>query len=378
MCSSSSAADARTIGVAVDAARRPVAPVAEGGPQAFAARRHEAPDLVERASRRAGSSATVSSRQAAGTRRARRRRASRRRRGRRRGRWRSLRPVSQGVGAGSGADYHLARLMELRRFRTLAVATAVTTVVLFAWAAWCAARGSGLGCATWPTCFPGQLFPGRHDPFPDRVLPPVPRVRVLDPRRRHGVLRLARLPSRERRSLWPALAAVPLVLGQAVLGGIVVKTELNPWWVTAHFAVALAFVADVTFVAATASCSAAAARGRRSARGPGLRAARAVHDGRHGALLLVGTLRAGEGRRPGLHGLAADGREARPGARGRRHRDVRCTGCSPPWSSCSCSTAGAGPHDDRALADPRAALHRRRWRCSWPRSSWAPRRSGRG
>ena len=50
------------------------------------------------------------------------------------------------------------------------------------------------------------------------------------------------------------MAAFPLVIGQAVLGGIVVHTDLNPWWVTAHFAVALAFVADVIFVAANAFC----------------------------------------------------------------------------------------------------------------------------
>ena len=40
------------------------------------------------------------------------------------------------------------------------------------------------------------------------------------------------------------------MLGQAVLGGIVVATDLNPWWVTAHFVVALALIADVTYLAA--------------------------------------------------------------------------------------------------------------------------------
>ena len=54
--------------------------------------------------------------------------------------------------------------------------------------------------------------------------------------------------------MWPATAAIPLVFGQAVLGGIVVHTELNPWWVTAHFAVALAFVADVIYVATDSFC----------------------------------------------------------------------------------------------------------------------------
>jgi len=51
------------------------------------------------------------------------------------------------------------------------------------------------------------------------------------------------------RIVWSALVSVPLVFGQALLGGIVVATELNPWWVTAHFAVALALVADVMYLA---------------------------------------------------------------------------------------------------------------------------------
>ena len=45
-------------------------------------------------------------------------------------------------------------------------------------------------------------------------------------------------------------ARVPAGAGQAVLGGIVVATELNPWWVTAHFIAALVLIADVTYLAA--------------------------------------------------------------------------------------------------------------------------------
>ena len=92
--------------------------------------------------------------------------------------------------------------------------------------------------------------------------------------------------------MWPATAAIPLVFGQAVLGGIVVHTELNPWWVTAHFAVALAFVADVIYVAADSFCvvrlperSERADRGRRQ-RSPRLTL---ITTGATGALLLVGT-----------------------------------------------------------------------------------------
>ena len=54
---------------------------------------------------------------------------------------------------------------------------------------------------------------------------------------------------------WPAVAAFPLMIAQAVLGGIVVKTDLDPWWVTAHFAAALALVADVVYLAANSFCT---------------------------------------------------------------------------------------------------------------------------
>ena len=50
----------------------------------------------------------------------------------------------------------------------------------------------------------------------------------------------------------PALAAFPLVVAQAVLGGVVVLTENDPWWVTAHFVTALALIADVVVVAVLA------------------------------------------------------------------------------------------------------------------------------
>jgi cytochrome c oxidase assembly protein subunit 15 len=51
---------------------------------------------------------------------------------------------------------------------------------------------------------------------------------------------------------WPAVLAFPLVMAQAGLGAVVVATELDAAWVTAHFVVALLLIADVTYVAASA------------------------------------------------------------------------------------------------------------------------------
>jgi protoheme IX farnesyltransferase len=53
----------------------------------------------------------------------------------------------------------------------------------------------------------------------------------------------------ERSIVQPAFIAIPLVLAQAVVGGLVVHRELDPYWVTGHFVLALAFVADVVFLA---------------------------------------------------------------------------------------------------------------------------------
>jgi protoheme IX farnesyltransferase len=139
----------------------------------------------------------------------------------------------------------------MNRFQKLAATTASATVALFAVGGLVRGTGSGLGCSTWPNCEPGRLFPsgGVHSliEFSHRFLVFV--VTVLVVATAASAWRRYRT---ERSIVWPALAAIPLVLGQAVLGGVVVRTELNPWWVTAHFAVALAFVADVIVVAVNA------------------------------------------------------------------------------------------------------------------------------
>ena len=138
-------------------------------------------------------------------------------------------------------------MSRLTRFQKLTLATAATTIVLFAVGGLVRGSGSGLGCSTWPQCYPGRLFPAGtiHSliEFSHRFLVLITSVLV-------GVT--AYFAWRDYRSIGnifgPAVAAIPLVIGQAVLGGIVVRTDLNEWWVTVHFAVALAFVADVVYL----------------------------------------------------------------------------------------------------------------------------------
>jgi protoheme IX farnesyltransferase len=182
-----------------------------------------------------------------------------------------------------------ARPDRMNRFQKLALSTAAATIVLFAVGGLVRGTGSGLGCSTWPQCTPGQLFPSGtiHSliEFSHRFMVFV--VTVL-------VVATAVVAWRQHRHIpwifWPALAAIPLVIGQAVLGGVVVHSDLNPWWVTAHFAVALAFVADVILVAAD-TISVAKPGGETSISGDDRSFARLtlIAAAATAALLLVGT-----------------------------------------------------------------------------------------
>jgi protoheme IX farnesyltransferase len=134
------------------------------------------------------------------------------------------------------------------RFRSLALVTAITTIVLFAIGGLVRGTGSGLGCSTWPACEPGHLFPSGtiHSliEFSHRAMAFL--VTVLTALTGAAAIKVVR----ERpRLLWPAVLAFPLVLAQAGVGAVVVATELDPWWVTVHFVAALLLIADVTYVA---------------------------------------------------------------------------------------------------------------------------------
>ncbi|MDQ4107245.1 MAG: heme o synthase [Actinomycetota bacterium] len=147
-------------------------------------------------------------------------------------------------------------LITRSRFRSLALATAVATVMLFAIGGLVRGTGSGLGCSTWPACEPGRLFPSGtvHSliEFSHRAMA----FLVIVLTALTGIA--ARSEARREPSVFrPAILAFPLVLAQAGLGAVVVATELDAWWVTAHFVVALLLIADVTYVAASALTAAA-------------------------------------------------------------------------------------------------------------------------
>src|SRR5277367_6287639 len=94
--------------------------------------------------------------------------------------------------------------------------------------------GSGLGCADWPECSVGHLTPAVQFhglvEFGNRLVTVVLTVAVIAA----FLGSLFRTP-RRRDLVWLSGGLVAGVVAQAVLGGIVVYTKLNPYLVMVHF-----------------------------------------------------------------------------------------------------------------------------------------------
>lgn len=105
---------------------------------------------------------------------------------------------------------------------------------------------SGLGCPTWPQCFPGSLVPQPHPEiatlhqwieFSNRLLVGLVGLVGL------GCLVVALLIRPRRRRLVLLAATMPAgVVVQAVLGGVTVLTGLTWWTVAVHFLVSMVLV----------------------------------------------------------------------------------------------------------------------------------------
>lgn len=120
---------------------------------------------------------------------------------------------------------------------------------------------SGLGCPDWPTCSKRSLTPrlSLHPvvEFGNRMVVVVLTVLVL------GMLAAALLRVPRRRDLtWLSAGLVAGVIGEAVLGGVVVYTKLNPYAVMTHFAVGIALLTVATVLVLRAGRAPAAGRPR--------------------------------------------------------------------------------------------------------------------
>lgn len=103
--------------------------------------------------------------------------------------------------------------------------------------------GSGLGCVDWPTCNNGSVTPELSDAhglieFGNRIV-----TGLCVFAAGVGVLAtVVRVPYR-RDLVRPALVVVVAIMGNAVLGGLMVKKALPPTWVLSHFLLAIAALA---------------------------------------------------------------------------------------------------------------------------------------
>ena len=103
--------------------------------------------------------------------------------------------------------------------------------------------GSGLGCSNWPECSAGHLtsalqFHGVVE-FGNRLVTVVLTVAVAAA----FLASIFRSP-RRRDLMWLSGGLVAGVLAQAVLGGIVVYTKLNPYLVMVHFYATMLLLVD--------------------------------------------------------------------------------------------------------------------------------------
>jgi heme A synthase len=176
----------------------------------------------------------------------------------------------------------------VRRLRGLALTATVLTFLLVSIGALVRATGSGDACPDWPRCH-GSLVPRweyhvlieyshRLTAFLDIVA-----IAALAVYAWRGF-------RRERRVAVPAVAAFGLVIVQALLGAIVVWSELEAVNVTLHLATAMLLVASLVLATVGAFTLDVASTGRDGLRTQAWWTAGAVY-----ALLVVGALVRGEG-----------------------------------------------------------------------------------
>jgi cytochrome c oxidase assembly protein subunit 15 len=131
----------------------------------------------------------------------------------------------------------------------LTLAALVTNIAIVASGGLVRLTGSGLGCPSWPNCTGSSLIPTRelswhkYVEFGNRLFTYVVFVAVLAAL--IGVLRTVPRRPDLRLLAWLTFLGVP---AQAVMGGITVLTDLNPWAVAAHFVLSMLIVGAATLL----------------------------------------------------------------------------------------------------------------------------------
>jgi heme A synthase len=133
-------------------------------------------------------------------------------------------------------------------FRRLAVLTAIFAYLQIALGGLVRVSGSGLGCPDWPLCH-GRPYPPADAhaiiEYSHRAVGSVTGILII------ATVALAWVVFRERRPLvaWLATASLIGVVGEGILGGVVVANELSPWLVVVHLGLAMMILG---FLVATA------------------------------------------------------------------------------------------------------------------------------
>jgi heme A synthase len=123
-------------------------------------------------------------------------------------------------------------------FRRLAVVTALFAYLQIALGGVVRVSGSGLGCPDWPLCN-GRPYPPANVhsiiEYSHRAVGSVTGVLII------ATVVMAWVVFRKRRPLvaWLATASLIGVVGEGILGGIVVAKELSPWLVVVHLGLAM-------------------------------------------------------------------------------------------------------------------------------------------
>jgi heme A synthase len=156
---------------------------------------------------------------------------------------------------------------EVVLFRRLAVVTAVFAYLQIALGGVVRVSGSGLGCPDWPLC-KGRPYPPADAhaivEYSHRAVGSVTGVLII------ATVVAAWIVFRKRRPrvAWLATASLIGVVGEGILGGVVVAQELSPWLVVVHLGLAmmiLGFLVATAIAAMPASNGVADSRFRRLA-----------------------------------------------------------------------------------------------------------------
>lgn len=197
--------------------------------------------------------------------------------------------------------------------RRLALASVVANVGIVLTGGAVRLTDSGLGCPTWPRCTDDSYVAtsemGVHGviEFGNRLL-----TFVLAAIAVAGVVAARRVRPRQRRLVTLAVAAALGIPAQAVVGGLTVLTDLNPWVVGLHFLASMVVIAcaygfwRVALAPAAELATPEPTPARSSVPRP-LRALAGLVAAVTAALLIVGTWVTGSGPHSGDSGAARNG-----------------------------------------------------------------------